>query len=376
MATRKEILGAIGLVGLGAATAVSAGAVLGVGKQPAAIVSSSEGMPSGSPIGGIDIATPKPSEAVATPTPEPTPTPAPTNTTETDNSALVEQIVAALKASQDQNPNASTPVAASATPDATASVAPDTSIEVAANVQNALQNGDGWMLKDGDGKEMQISLPQGFTPDARLVMATNIKKGTVNSDLSVYKDWEKALNTGRPVGDRLAGYNYDYNDFCQTLDFECNVQADMYAWRIFQGETVSIPGIGTLEGGPRESVMVLFLNATPDVTAFDKDGMGQVLVKRGFTATGRSFDANPYSPKFQKEESGLLGHWLFRQAQGTPEKSYVGITNSPDNANKTLFAVVVKNQWGNNPDGSPRYQFQLLDAGIAQFNGTKVNITK
>lgn len=284
-------------------------------------------MPSSSP--ELVVATPTPSEAAGTANPSPEPS-----------------------------------AVASATPEA--SQVPTTEL--------AVINGAKWVLKNGDGKEMQVSLPDGFTPDARLVMATNIKKGTLNKNLSVYKDWEKALNTGRPVGDRLAGYNYDYNDFCPTADFKCNVQGDMYGWRLFQGMEVNIPGIGDLKGGAGRSVMVLFLNSTPDVTAWDNEGLGQVEVKRGFTATGREFDANPYSPKFQEMEPGLLGHWLYRQANGTPEKSYVGITNSPDNAQSTLFAVVVKNQWGNNPDGTPRYQFQLLDAGIAQFNGTQVNI--
>lgn len=244
-------------------------------------------------------------------------------------------------------------------------------------MEMVIRNGDNWVMKDGDQNEVNTSLPEGFTPDARLAMATNITRGEVNSDLSVYADWEEALNTGRPEDDRLAGYNYDYNDFCQALNFECNVQGDMYAWRLFQGQKVCIPGIGTLEGGDRRSVMVLFLNATPDVTAWDQDGMGQVLVKRGFTATGRSFDANPYSDKFQSLESGLLGHWLYRQAAGTPEKSYVGVTNDPENAQSTLFAVVVKNQWGFEADGqTPRYQFQLLDAGIANFDGTNVSVER
>jgi hypothetical protein len=263
--------------------------------------------------------------------------------------------------------------------------APSASAEASASalpwvtsVEAASQNGGAWGLKNTDGKEMTTVLPEGFTPDAKLVMGTNIKAGTLNPNLTVYADWEKALNTGRPVGDRLAGYNYDYNDFCNNPQFLCNVQGDMYAWRLFQGQKVSVPGVGTLEGGKGRSVMVLFLNSTPDVTAWDQDGLGSVTVKRGFTATGREFDANPYSPKFQEMEPGLLGHWLYTQANGEKSKSYVGITNNPANADSTLYAVVVKNQWGNNPDGTPRYEFQLLDAGIANFsnNGSNVTVSK
>lgn len=272
--------------------------------------------------------------------------------------------------------NNNQPVAAAlATP--TTSEATGTPTPDAKGFQPAEQNGNQWVLRNPDGQEGNMTLPQGFTPDKTLVSADpKILIGTVNSDLSIYSDWENALNTGRPEEDRLAGYNYDYNDFCQAVNFECNVQGDMFAWRVFQGQEVTIPGIGKLEGGPRRSVVALFLNATPDVVAWDRDELGQVEVKRGFTATGRSFDANPYSSKFPQEESGLLGHWLFRQAAGTPEKSYVGITDSPENAKSTLFVVVARNQWGNNQDGTPRYQFQLIDAGIATFNGTNVTISK
>lgn len=266
------------------------------------------------------------------------------------------------------------PAATSATP--TPSEAAGTPTPDAKGFQPAEQNGNQWVLRNPDGQEGNMALPQGFTPDKTLVTGDpKILIGTVNSDLSVYSDWENALNTGRPEGDRLAGYNYDYNDFCPTEDFKCNVQGDMFAWRVFQGQEIEIPGIGKLEGGPRRSVVALFLNATPDVVAWDRDELGQVKVKRGFTGTGRSFDASPYSPQFPKEESGLLGHWLFRQAAGTPEKSYIGITDSPENAQETLFVVVVRNQWGEE-NGQPRYQFQLLDAGIATFNGTNVTISK
>lgn len=214
---------------------------------------------------------------------------------------------------------------------------------------------------DMDGKTVDKQLPQGFTPDARLVTAPDLSPRPINPNLSAYKDWETVLNTGRAVGDRLAGYNYDYNDFCDNVDFRCNVQGDMFAWRVFQGQTVEVPGVGRLEGGPRRSVMVLFINMEPDVVAWDKDELGQVMVKRGFTATGRMFDGN----KMPVMEENLVGHWSFRQGSGTPEKSYVGITDHPENANEVLRVTVLYRQWGNNPDGTPRRQFQLYRAEIA-----------
>lgn len=234
-------------------------------------------------------------------------------------------------------------------------------------MQEGVRDGDKWLMTDGDGNEKRVGLPEGFTPDSRLVLASNIKLNQLRPNLNRYRNWERALNTERAEGDELAGYNYDYNDFCPTADFRCNVQGDMYAWRVFQGQEVEVPGIGRLEGGEGRSVVLLFLNSTPDVVAWDNDEAGQALVKRGFTATGRLFDANPYGDKFANAEENLLGHWLFRQANGTPEKSYIGVTDNPDNANSTLFAVVVRNQWGNNEDGTPRYQNQLLDAGVYEF---------
>lgn len=222
-----------------------------------------------------------------------------------------------------------------------------------------------WKLTNPDGGKIDVTLPEGFTPDARLIIPSDLPINPISQDLSVYSDWEKALNTGRPVGDRLAGYNYGYNDFCPTVDDKCNVQGDMFAWRALQGQEVEIPGIGKLVGGPRRSVVALFINLEPSVVAWDEQdgGLGQVRVERGFTATGRIFDGD----KLRETEENLAGHWLFRQANGTPEKSYIGITDSPDNASETLFVTVVRKQWGNNPDGSKREQFQLMRAENVRF---------
>src|SRR5207248_582870 len=86
-------------------------------------------------------------------------------------------------------------------------------------VTPAESNGQGkWKLQHPDegGKTVDVALPDGFTPDARLHMATDLKPDAVDTDLSKYSNWENALNTGRPVGDRLAGYNYDKNETCET----------------------------------------------------------------------------------------------------------------------------------------------------------------
>lgn len=234
---------------------------------------------------------------------------------------------------------------------------------------SAEKSGNEWKLKNPDGQEINMTLPDGFTPDTRLRIPNDLLLNPINQDLSVYGDWEKALNTGRPVEDRLAGYNYDYNDFCPTVDDKCNVQGDMWAWRVFQGQEVEVPGIGKLVGGPRRSVVLLFINLEDSVVAWDEQegGLGQVKVKRGFTATGRIFDGG----KLASTEENLAGHWLFKQANGDPSKSYIGITDSPDNARETLFVSAVRRQWGNNPDGTKRIQFQLMRAELVNFGKEK-----
>lgn len=212
---------------------------------------------------------------------------------------------------------------------------------------------------DQDGKTIEVRVPSGFTPDSRLNVSTDTRALPVG-DLNQYKDWETALNTGRPAGDRLAGYNYDYNDFCPVRDFKCNVQLDMYAWRVFQGQEVDVPGIGHLVGSERRSVLVIIFNLADDVKAYDEREAGQVTVVRGFTATGRIFDGN----KIATTERNVTGHWLYTQKEGRPEKSYTGITDSPDNARETLLVTVIRKEWGKNADGTKRYQDQLLRAEI------------
>lgn len=225
------------------------------------------------------------------------------------------------------------------------------------------KSGDAFVLRhpDEDKSEARV-LPVGFTPDKSLHFATDIKPLDIGSDLKPYQDWETALNTKRAAGS-LAGYNYDYNDFCQTGNFRCNVQGDMFAWRTFQGEEVEVPGVGRLEGGPRRSVVLNVLNLDGSVHAWDNEKSCQVQVKRGFTATGRIFDGQK---NVDVLERNLSGHWLFRQAFGTPEKSYIGITDDPDNAREVLLVSVQRKQWGLNPDGSKRMEFQLIRAELVK----------
>lgn len=229
----------------------------------------------------------------------------------------------------------------------------------------AEKRGDQWVLQHPDGGKTELrTLPEGFTPDRNLYFATDIQPLPVGTDLSIYQDWETALNTKRPEGP-LAGYNYDYNDYCPVPGFACNMQADMYAWRTIQGEEVEVPGIGKLVGGPRRSVVLNILNLDGSVHAWDeeKEKNGPVEVKHGFTATGRIFNGEK---DVDALERSLSGHWLFRQAYGTPEKSYIGITDSPENAQEVLLVSVQRKQWGFNSDGIKRMEFQLIRAELVR----------
>lgn len=209
---------------------------------------------------------------------------------------------------------------------------------------------------DEGGKMDEVNIPEGFTPDPAL-HTSDIKPLSIG-DLSQYDTPKSAhISDGSANG---VGYNYDYNDFCQVPGFLCNQQMDMYAWRIDQGQEVKVPGIGTLKGGPRRSVVLLYFNLTDHVNAFDVDSHGPIYDKRGFTATGRIFNGD----NIQNNERDLSGFWLYKQGHGEPSKSYIGITDSPDNALETLLVTVVRKQWGNNQDGTPRYEDQLVRAGI------------
>lgn len=230
-----------------------------------------------------------------------------------------------------------------------------TTIEEFVGFKPAEKGSDGWSLKNPDSEVLSISLPDGFTPDSNLVIQNDLSMNTLG-DLSEYKDWDKDVH-------EVAGYNYDENDFSGNADFKENVQGDMYAWRLFQGDRVIVPGIGELNGSEGRSVVVLVLNLQPKVIAWDNENLGQVYDRHGFTATGRIWDGE----KIAETEEKLLGHWLFTQKEGHLGKSYIGVTDDPKNARETLFVTVAYRQWGNNEDGSPREQFQLLRTGIANF---------
>ena len=244
--------------------------------------------------------------------------------------------------------------------------APTASIEpgkapATGSAEGAAENvgGNTWKLMHPDegGKTVNKELPEGFTPDKGLHVSTDIDPLPLG-DLSQYSTPEKAhISDGSANG---VGYNYDKKDFCEVPGFQCNEQMDMYAWRIDQGEEVRVPGIGTLKGGPRRSVVLLYFNLTDHVNAFDVDSHGPIYDKRGFTATGRIFNGD----NIRNNERDLSGFWLYKQGHGEPSKSYIGITDSPDNALETLLVTVVRKQWGNNQDGTPRYEDQLVRAGI------------
>lgn len=241
---------------------------------------------------------------------------------------------------------------------------PASSAESCNIIDAATKSGDQWVLKHPDeDKTVNMALPVGFTPDKNLHGVTDVKALALDGNWKAYEDWEVALNTKRPGGP-LAGFNYDYNDWCPTADFNCNMQADLFAWRTMQGMEVAAPGIGHLVGGHRRSVVLNILNLDGSVFPWDKRENGQVCIVRGFTATGRIFDGEHNIDVLEKN---LSSHWLSKQAFGEASKSYLGITGVPDNALETLLVSVQRKQWGSNTDGSKRLEFQLIRSELVKL---------
>lgn len=224
-----------------------------------------------------------------------------------------------------------------------------------------LENGQ-YTLRHPDGYNVQLNAVEGFTPDERLYVPNDLSPRNFQ-DFGNYADWDNIINNPTHP---IAGYSYDKNDEAESRDFFTNAQLGMFDWRVLQGQEVIIPGIGKLVGSERRSVVALLINAEEDVVAFDEEELGQVKIKRGFTATGPVFNLEN-KEKIMEAEEVLGGHWIHRQGPENP--SYDGITDHPENAREVLYVAAVYRQWGHNDDGSERRQFQLIRSGI--FNVAK-----
>lgn len=249
------------------------------------------------------------------------------------------------------NPNASASasfeVSASASTEASASTQPSLS-------KPASQNASGeWIVTNPDGVTETIKVVDGFTPDTKLVLAPEYGK-TLPIEPTKFADFQKSLNDPK---NPLAGYTYGENDQSDNLNYKRTLQAPMYSWTVLTGLEVEVPGIGKLTGGKGMAVEVVIMNITDHVKAYGSDN--PVFIKDGFTGTGRIWDGN----KLPQTEQGVASHYVNRLQTGVTgagESGFIGQCDQVGNCDKVLVVTVVERQWGQNQDGTPRYQMQLL----------------
>ena len=233
------------------------------------------------------------------------------------------------------------------------------SIEASASMQLSLskpasQNASGeWIVTNPDGVTEAIKVVDGFTPDTKLVLAPEYGK-TLPIEPSKFADFQKSLNDPKHP---LVGYTYGGNDQSENLNYERTLQVPMYSWTVATGLEVDAPGIGHLIGGPGTAVELMIMNIDGSIGDFGSDN--PILIKDGFTGTGRIWDGNNLLP----DEQGISSHYVNRLQTGVTgagESGFIGQCDQAANCDKVLVVSVVRRQWGQNPDGSKRFQYQLL----------------
>lgn len=213
-------------------------------------------------------------------------------------------------------------------------------------------------LMDSDGNVHSIDLSEvvGFTPDANLRLS-DIEPNDLDEVPSDVADFQAYLNTERDGFEPVAGYTDGTNDYNQYSNHESGPQVPIYSWMVHTGLYVEMPGIGRIEGGPGQAVMVLILNRTDRVYRFPTNS---VRVEAGFQGWGRIWNGDP--DYVQEAEERLVNHYRTRLGQGIPETGFIGQCDLVENCDTVTVVTVERMQWGNNPDGSPRDQFRLIRA--------------
>jgi hypothetical protein len=240
-----------------------------------------------------------------------------------------------------------------------ATAAPAQGAESSQSAQSSLTNpaskdaSGNWIVENPDGAAETISTVDGFTPDIALVLAPEYGK-TLPIEPSQFADFQSSLNNPKHP---LVGYSYGENDQSDNLNYERTLQVPMYSWTVATGLEVDAPGIGHLVGGPGEAVELMIMNVDGSVGDFGSNN--PILIKDGFTGTGRIWDGNNLLP----DEQGISSHYV-NQLQtgvtGAGESGFIGQCNQAANCDKVLVVSVVRRQWGQNPDGTKKFQYQLL----------------
>lgn len=217
-----------------------------------------------------------------------------------------------------------------------------------------------YTLHDPDQKDVLVDLSKaiGFTPDKNLIISPLKPKQLGLESAEITRDFQKYLNTSRDGYGPLAGYTDGTNDYNQYKDHQSGPQVPAYSWMVHTGLTVDMPGIGKVEGGQGRAVIVLILNRTDKVYRFPTNS---VTVEAGFQGWGRMWDGS--ADETVETEKRLANLYLTSMGEGVPETGFIGQTDQGErNADSATVISVERTQWGNNEDGTPRYQFQLLRA--------------
>jgi len=222
------------------------------------------------------------------------------------------------------------------------------------NFQSAEKKDNQWLLHNPDGEPVNLQLIDGFIPDSNLVTAP---EQPLPLDPAVFADFQASLND---PNNPLAGYSYGENDQSDNPDYKMTLQAPLYSWTVLTGEETEVPGIGHLKANPGGAVAIVIMNISDKVIEW---GTNQplVMLKHGFKGTGRIWDGN----KVVETERGISSHYVNRLEQGVTlpgESGFIGQCDKPENCNNIKVVSVIYRQWGNHPDGTPRFQFQLLRA--------------
>lgn len=217
-----------------------------------------------------------------------------------------------------------------------------------------------YVLKDISGSEVtkDLSNALGFIPDKSLILSDLKSKELGTDEPSQTADFEQYLNT--PSGDfgPLAGYTDGTNDYGQYGDHTSSPQLSAFGWLVHTGEYVKMAGIGEVTGGPGRAALILIINRTDRVYRFPDHG---VTVIAGFQGWGRVWSGD--AKAVEETEKRLTNHYLTRLGLGIPEKGFIGQTDQgSENATTVTVVTVERLQQGNNPDGTPNYQFRLIRA--------------
>jgi hypothetical protein len=210
-----------------------------------------------------------------------------------------------------------------------------------------------WIINTPDAEAKTVQGIEGFTPDANLVLAPEWGKA-LGLNPEKFADFQPSLNNPEHP---LVGYTYGENDQSDNIDYRRTLQGPMYSWTVLTGEEVEVPGIGHLKSNPGGAVEVMIMNITDTVIGFNSEN--PVMIRHGFTGTGRIWDGG----NVVEAEGGISSHYVSRLENGVTlpgESGFIGQCDEVDNCSDIKVVSVIYRQWGNNEDGTPRYQFQLL----------------